>query len=506
MNNSLARSTLYVTSFSIISILLNLILQLIVAFYFGAKFSRDAYLVAISIPLFVTTVINGSVGYIFIPSFVEFHETGNQKEIQQFLFSITIFLFSFLLSVTLLLYFFDEFLIKILFPSFDSNYRDLVLDLLIILLPTILLNVLSTFLSSLYQIKGNFLMPAMANALNILLGILFFLIFKFKLGIYALAYGYTLGSFFSIIFQIPILKRLKFTFKARMNYGFLLKVLKLSFPLFIGGIFFRFSNVFEKIIASNLDIGSVSYLGYSGQIITVLGTLTSNGVSTVMFPLISKYWSNRNFENVKYYLSKSLKLILLLTIPISIYLVFFGKYIIRETFERGAFTPAASVSVYWAIVFSMGGFIFQSIGSIIVKLFYISGHTTINTIISSLELILYMLLAHYLVNDYSFLGLPIALSISSGISIFISLFFLNFKIIKISYFPIVIDFLKLFVLSFLSILLMYYINKYLFIISDLVSFLISNFIGGIFFVILCFWFRVDEIRLLITRIKSINIK
>ncbi len=506
MNKSLARSTLYVTSFSIISILLNLILQLIVAFYFGAKFSRDAYLVAISIPLFVTTVINGSLGYIFIPSFVEFQETGNQKESQQFLFSITIFLVSFLLSITLLFYFFDELLIKILFPSFDSIYRSLVQNLLIILLPTILLNVLSAFLSSLYQIQGNFLMPAMANAFNILLGILFFLIFKFKLGIYALAYGYTFGSLFSILLQIPILKHVNFTFKTKMNFGILLKVLKLAFPLFIGGIFFRFSIVFEKIMASHLAIGSVSYLGYSGQIITVLGTLTSNSVSTVMFPLISKYWSNRNFESVKYYLSKSLKLILLLTIPTSIYLVFFGKYIIRETFERGAFTPTVSGSVYWAIVFSMGGFIFQSIGSIIVKLFYISGHTTINTIISSFELILYMLLANYLVNDYSFLGLPIALSISSGISIFISLFFLNYRIIKINYLPLVIDFLKLFILSFLSILLMYYVNKHLFIFSDLISFLISNFIGGIIFVILCFWFKVDEIRLLITRIRSINIK
>jgi putative peptidoglycan lipid II flippase len=506
MKNSLARATFYVTTFSIISILLNLILQLIVANYFGANISRDAYLVAISIPLFVTTVINGSFGYVFIPYFVEIQESGDKNKIQQFLFSTILFLFSFLLFVSCFIYFFDVELMNILFPNLGPSYTVLIHDLFVILLPSIFLNVLSTFLSSLYQIQGNFLFPALANALNVLSSILFFLMFQFKFGIHGLAYGYLLGSVFSFLFQIPVLAKLKFTFKTSLNFLLLGKLLKLSFPLFIGGIFFRFSNVFEKIVASNLDVGSVSYLGYSGQILTVLGTLTSNGVSTVMFPLISRYWSNENFDKVKYYTTMGLKLIFLLTVPISLYLIFFGKFIIGETFERGLFTTKVTNSVYLAIVFSMAGFLFQSIGSIIVKLFYISGYTGINTIISSLEVVLYMLLAYYLVKYFSFLGLPIALSISSGFSILLSLFFMNYKIIKINYYSLFLNFIKIFILSLFSIMLVYFLNNYFFIYSSLISFIIFNFIGLIFFLVLSFKFKIDEIKFVIHKVKSFNIK
>jgi putative peptidoglycan lipid II flippase len=264
----------------------------------------------------------------------------------------------------------------------------------------------------------------------------------------------------------------------------------------LGGIFFRFTTIFEKIIASNLSKGSISYLGYSSQIITVLGTITSNGISIVIFPLLSKHWSNNNSNLIKHYIRKSLRIILLLTIPISIYLLFFGNFIISKTFQRGAFSLETTVSVSRALKFSLGAFIFQSIGSIIVKLFYISGYTKVNTIISSIELVVYIILSYLLVNTYSYIGLPIALTISSGLSIAASIYYLNHKIILIGYINILKDIFLIFSLSLISILFIYLINKNIYIYNDILTISISTIIGVLIFFIIGINIKIEELNVI----------
>ncbi len=493
MNKGIARSTLHVTFFSIVTILLNLISQLIIANYFGAKFNRDAYLVAISIPLFVTTVINGSLGYIFIPQLIDIREKESQISVQQFLFSTFIFLTFLLSSILFIIFFFNKNIIHLLFPNYNYTEIEQISHLLIILLPSIIFNVFSTFLNSLYQVEGKFVIPALSNILSISINISLFLILYKKYDINGLAIAYLTGSFISCIFQLPILSNFHFNFKSGLNKKALISFIKISLPLLIGGLFFRFTNVFEKIIASNLSKGSISYLGYSSQIITVLGTITSNGVSIVIFPLLSKYWSNNNKEIVGYYIQKSLRIILLLTIPISIYLIFFGNFIISQTFQRGEFTSETSLFVSLALKYSLGAFVFQSIGSIIVKLFYISGNTKINTIISSLELILYICTAYFLVDKLSFIALPVALTISSLLSIIASFIFLNKKIISIKYLNIVKDFILITSLSCFSILLMFFINKNFVLLNILTTMIISTIICCLFFIKVGSVFKIEEL-------------
>jgi putative peptidoglycan lipid II flippase len=194
MKPGILRSTLYVTLFSALAIILNLASQLIIAYYFGAKFQRDAYFVAISIPLFLITVINGSLGYIFIPQVVDKKEKESNEHVNQFIYSTFVFLFFFILILIVSLSLFNNEIVSLFFSNYNIAEKKAISTLLLILLPTILFNVISSFLSSLYQIEGIFLVPAIANILNITVNILIFILLNDKYGINGLAIAYLCGS------------------------------------------------------------------------------------------------------------------------------------------------------------------------------------------------------------------------------------------------------------------------------------------------------------------------
>jgi putative peptidoglycan lipid II flippase len=315
-----------------------------------------------------------------------------------------------------------------------------------------------------------------------------------------LAYGYLIGSIFPFIILLPVLFRIRVLKNVKFNYLFLVNFLKIALPLFLGSLLFRFTNIFEKIIASTLTKGNISYLGYSTQILLVLSTLTSNGISVVIFPILSKLWFNNNHQEIKEYINKGVRIIFILTIPISVLLIFYSDFIIGIIFQRGQFTSEATIAVSKALNFSIGAFIFQSIGSIVIKMFYISGHTKINTIISVIEVLIYISIANYLVKKYSLVGLPIALSISSGLSVFASILYLNKYILKINMKLILIDFFKLLFISLISILLVNFLFNKLFIINTLLTFILSLISGLILFLFLALKFRISEILLIMTPI------
>ena len=87
VKKTIVKSTLLVTIFSFIGIFIGLILQLIIANYYGASIFRDLYFIAIAIPLFLTSVINGSFGLIFLPKIVDLIQNFDSEKANEFITS-----------------------------------------------------------------------------------------------------------------------------------------------------------------------------------------------------------------------------------------------------------------------------------------------------------------------------------------------------------------------------------------------------------------------------------
>jgi putative peptidoglycan lipid II flippase len=500
-HKSVLKSTFLVTILSFLGIFIGFISQLIIANYYGASIYRDLYFIAISIPLFIASVINGSLGLIFLPKTIDLIQKGDKEKLNEFITSSFLFIILLILAILLLFFFLKQLLIPFFFSSYNVTEQLYLLKLLFILMPSVLFNVVSNLLGSLFQVRSIFFPPAFSLIFSSLINIIFFYFFNNIFGLMSLAYGYLLGCALSSVLLLQSLAGYSFRLKL-FNFD-LIDLIKTSFSLFFGGLVFRSSNVVEKYLASSLAIGSVSYLGYSGQIMIVLGTLTSNGIGVTIYPILSKFWSTRNFDNFLHYFNKSIRIILLLTIPLSFFFFFYGHFFISIIFERGKFTRETTESVSQALKYSLPAFVFQGIGTVLVKLYYISGKTKVNTIISFIEIFIFVSLSFILSRFYSFVGISISLSISTFINIVLSFYFVNKSIIRINFKNLLIDTLKIISLSFLSIICVQFFYASFIFLGEIMSFLFGLIVGIVIFILGGYLIKVDEIIYLMNKVRAI---
>ncbi|SDB82804.1 murein biosynthesis integral membrane protein MurJ [Williamwhitmania taraxaci] len=500
-NTHLFKSTIQITIISVLSIVLNFISQLVIAYYYGTSFERDAYLAALVIPMYLNAVFVGSIGYVFLTRFQKIEREGNENSLNLFLTQVFLVIGVLLLFVVLFGMFFSTSIIRTSVPGFSEAQIHYTSKILIAVIPSTLFFILSSFFVSIYQINNYFLKPALIPLVIPTISTLFVFFFTSRFGIISLAYGYTVGSFLSFILLSNVLRKVNYRFTLRGGDNrHLLMLFKTATPLFLFGFIFRFTPVFERMLASNLPNGSISYLGYGNQLLSIMATITSGGIAVSLFPLLSKYWIEDRKIEVGVLVVKATRIILLLTIPITFIVFFWGDIIVKLLLERGAFDHNSTNAVSLGLCLMMGAFIAQSLGNVVAKVFYFSANTWTISIIATIELVLYLFLGYYLSISYSYLGLAVALSISSIVNIIISILYINKYVVRLSLNKISIDLLRVTVVSFISFFSVYKFCAF-FSLFSYVNTLFAFIFGLLLFYILGLLFKIEEMSQLTTYIK-----
>lgn len=499
---SLIKSTFQITVFSILNIGLNFFLQLVIAYFYGTSYERDAYLASIVIPSYLNAVFTGSVGFIFLTKFQEAESRHDQALLNQFLtysFGLIAILLVILSVVGIV---FAKKIISLSVPGFTNEQVLYTSRLLTIVLPSTVFFTLSNLFSSIYQTKQRFVRPALIPLIIPLISFIFVLLFTRQIGIFSLAYGYLVGTIISSILLSGVLPAIGFKVIYRgQNFDLFKSLIEKSIPLFLFGFIFRFTTVFERMIASKLEPGSISYLGYANQILSILATIASSGIAVSLFPLMSKHWIENKKEVVGSYILKGIRFVLVLTLPLALIVVFWGDIFIKLLLERGAFTHESTISVSLCLSFMMGAFIFQSLGNILVKVFYFSGKTWIISLIASFEIIVYILIGLILSKPYSYVGLAVALSFSSMINIVISTAYINRYLIDLDFKKMIIDISKVVFISILSVALIIILFKLnLLHINDYIYLVISILFGYIIMYWLGVLLKIEEFLFLQTKL------
>lgn len=454
----LLKPTIQITIFSFIGIILNFLLQIIVAYYFGVSLQRDAYFAAIALPTYLSSILTGSLGFIFLPQVIELRNNDPKN--------VNVFIDTTLTATTMLLIIviffgvvFSKNILRLTTPGFNEKLINYTSKIFRILLFTSLFSVLTNFISYLYQIKQNFVRPTVAPLISIPISVFLVIVLHSSIGILSLAFGTLIGSLVSFLIVSPIIMQGEFKFQFKINFyeSNFISMLKVSSPLLIGGILFRSAPVIERMIASMLSPGSISILGYSGQLISILSTIATSGIVVSFFPSMSDSWARNNISFIQF-LNKGIRSILLVTVPIAFSFILFGDSFIKIIFQRGAFTIKDTMAVSKTFALMTPAFIMLCLGGIINKVFYISKRTVDLTVISSFELLSYFILAYVLSRHLDFIGIAISMSIVYSLFMVVYFFYSTKIIIKeYNYKLIIIDILKILTASLVSFSIAYFI-------------------------------------------------
>jgi len=318
--------------------------QIVLATTFGATLAMDIYLIAISLPMFISGVINSALSYSLIPTLINNEKSKNMYDLYMGMFLIYFILISLIIYFTG--YILSPYQVEILGSNLDGSSKQLSLEIARISWATAALMIFSGFLRGLVNANGKFLFSNLISVIPFLTTILGCVFLQSKYGLEVIA----LSTFFGfVILNIIILWQSKYYFKINKKiFEQFRKVLKYfqSIPLIIiGTLSFTVFQLVDAYWGSKITVGSVAYLGYVQRILVAIGTIVINGPSAVISHRLSSAKVEGRIDSLMNEIERALNLVLIIMLPIAIYVSTFSEPIIKILFERGMFLREDTIIV-----------------------------------------------------------------------------------------------------------------------------------------------------------------
>ncbi|WP_166825523.1 murein biosynthesis integral membrane protein MurJ [Thalassoroseus pseudoceratinae] len=341
--NSL-RAVSSVTLLSTVHLGLQFCLQLFVAWFYGAGQDVDAYVAAMTMPAIISAVLCGPLPSAFVPVFAERAHTHGPANANRLIVQTQFLVCGVMGLLSLVLFLAAEWWIAILFPGFESTQTGLAAELLRIVCWLTLLNSLTNFLYAVCQARGEFTRPPLASVTGLILTLGLLGFGREDWSIHAVAWSVVSGTILTVLILLPQLfgnwRCTLSTSDAGVN-----RVLRLLWPLILAGVYFRVEPLVDRYLASSMDAGGVARLGYASRVANALALLIPSGIIAVIFPAIAARAAERDWGKLQSEISRSIRFLLFLAIPVAAAIIVHASSIVLTLFEHGEFLPEDTIVV-----------------------------------------------------------------------------------------------------------------------------------------------------------------
>ena len=351
MSNSpsrIGRHAFFTVAPSSLGIVSSILLDAMIMGLFGMGWQSDAYFIAITIPLFVITVITLQATRVIQPLFISKHQNEGENEAWRFL-SLMITSGTALTAVfSVIAGLASPVLIRLQALGAESSVVTLSTRLSIPLFFLVVplysaIAIMRTALNSL----GIFALPAAMKFIENAFKITFLLFLGSRLGVMSLVLGMFCGAVVQVVLFYLALKGKGYKFRPvfGLRHPDLARASRLMvFPLAGQGLGAAVELV-NNALGSKLGAGNVSALRLATRIIESIGGLLGGSVVLAAIPAISSRLSAGNVEGAKRDFRHSFYLLLLVTLPISTWLALTNRALIGLIYQRMSFSEADTVLV-----------------------------------------------------------------------------------------------------------------------------------------------------------------
>jgi len=522
------KAAVILTISAIVSRVLGVVRDWLLARSFGAGEELDIYFTAFKIPDFIYNIlILGGILVAFLPLFSEYF-SKNKDEAWEFV-SNCLNIFIVLSGVlAIFLFFLTPFLIQLIAPGFDVVQVEKTITLTRIMLLSPVLFGLSSIFSGVLQYFNRFLIysfcPIFYN-LGIIFGILFFVP---KTGILGVVLGVVLGAFLHFIIQLPSVLSCGFRYKNIINFkdSRIKRIFYLMVPRMFGVSVQQINLIVTNAIASTLVSGSISIFNFSNNIQYFPIGIIGIPFAIASFPALSKDWAEDKRKSFIDNFSATFNKIVYFISPVIIFIFVLREQIIRILLRDGLFSDLSAQLTSASLALFCFGVLASSLIPLLFRAFFSLRDTKTPTLIAVFSMLTNIGLSflftyqesslHVFFRDvFSFhesssllvLGLPLAFSLSAIIQFLLMLFFLklqlkelNLKTIKDNFFKVLVASLSVLLVSCLIIsFVQSAFNDSL--ISDFLKIFSVVLIGSLSYFLITFILKVQTTELLLNKFK-----
>ncbi|MBS9783548.1 MAG: murein biosynthesis integral membrane protein MurJ [Pasteurella sp.] len=395
MSNKLIKSGLIFSSMTLLSRVLGLVRDVVIANILGTGVSADVFLFANRIPNFLRRLFaEGAFSKAFVPVLAEYNADGELDKTREFIAKVSGTLGGLVTIITLVAMigspivaalFGTGWFVDWLNGGADAEKFTQASLLLKITFPYLWFITFVALSGAILNTIGKFgVMGFSPVLLNVaIIGVALFGADYFPSTDIALAFGVFLGGLLQFLFQIPFLKKEKLLVKPKWAWRDegVTKVRRLMIPALFGVSVTQVNLLLNQVIASFLVTGSISWLYYSDRLIEFPLGLFGIAISTVVLPSLSKIAKKKGIDDIQrqaqfnHTMDWGVRMVLLLGIPAMIGIMLLAQPLLMTIFMRGKFQLSDVVAASYSLRVMCFGLISYMMISILANGFYANQNT-----------------------------------------------------------------------------------------------------------------------------------
>lgn len=322
MPKSIKKITFFLFALRVLRMLFSVVTLSLSATYFGVSVERDVWVLVSTFLAVICSAIWGPLNEVFRTKFVFIKEMEGEVYAISKTASLIGFMVWIILIVSLFLFLFSEEIAIGMTESLSSFATTLFSTMLVVLIPTFLINQLTSFGISILNAYDTYYLPEFIGVLSGIINLGAIVLLAPIIGIYSLVVSMYLSILILLLVVVVALRKKHIHFGRNVIFFkmkdvkiFLLFALPFFFPYFVG----QCNMLAEKWLAAFLGSGNVSSLDYARQFTAILQSVLSSVLTTVMVPMLAKAFAKKNGSEFARILNENLIVclgIMCLAIPI----------------------------------------------------------------------------------------------------------------------------------------------------------------------------------------------
>jgi len=252
-----------------------------------------------------------------------------------------------------------------------------------------------------------------------------------------LAIGTVIGALGHLLIQLPILNKqgARYQLLLTVHDRGVVKVLKLMAPRVLGLSFSEINKFIMLFMTGSMALGSLPALNAAFRLIILPQGIIGQAMGIAAFPTLSSLAARENFDEMRTIINDSLRMLLFLGLPMTVWLILLAEPAITILFERGLFDSEATQLVAGATQLMALGLLALLFLEVIARSFYALSDTLTPVLVGGLQVMMMAIFSVWL-RDFVFtskgwppLGaLALAFSLSNYVEVVALLILLRRKL------------------------------------------------------------------------------
>lgn len=415
--------------FSLMSKVLGLVRDMVIAGQFGTTLPTDCYQIAFRMPNMLFAIVSGALATVIVPVFVEYAGKGRKEEAWKIFNTIMVVIALFYMTASLIGILGAPLLVKLMAPGFQGEAWVLAVDLARVMLPMMLFTGLASLFNHLLNANNIFGLPAFSSSVNNILIIFFALTLGAFYSIQGLALGTLLAAAGMALVQLPALSKTGFRLHLSLdlkNPG-VRKIYYLALPSVLGIVVTQANVYINGVLASWLPVGSISALSFADRLNQFPLGLFGMALGTAVFPTLSARAAAGDQAGFSEIMANSLKAMAFITVPASVGLMVLSNPIVTLVYERGAFDQRSTEITSLAVLFYAVGLLGQAGWYLLQRGFYSIQDTRTPVKIAVAALLINLIMSLLLIKPLQLGGLALASSLGNLVNMILLVVLLEKK-------------------------------------------------------------------------------